>query len=448
MAHNNFDSREASYDPGEPWNNFSPCHTEDGLSAWQAPTPGFLSSAASNISSTDQIQSQVESPPQSFTPPLLQSDNFGIPYAVEWKVMVNKRQALHETEQGSEMRPRKYWESFLKPKIDEALVNKFPDRVLKIEDTNIIVSVDERGYKNKKLIKRFDKLKIEWYVIETQLSKWAESLSGRELLVHITINYNGSNNQVSANHRGRVNKRGASSATRRMLAERDAQICAEEDSLGAPSPWKDVYNLMRCPGPPCRLGPHCWRDPKDKLHHKLTPNRLKDMVQYVEQGGKILSHEDVPDFIRKDILEAEEQRQNHPKPSHHRAASHPPINITNILPTHSSSVTHQMASDSASNSAPPTRSSSTDRLNVHGFLDQAVTDYTEYKISQAVSDTWKDGFHRCGVIALQKGLDLDLLYREGHKVFDGHDIIEGLAKQYARDIKFWIEEFHQGGEEI
>ncbi|QKX62536.1 uncharacterized protein TRUGW13939_09697 [Talaromyces rugulosus] len=183
----------------------------------------------------------------------------------------------------------------------------------------------------------------------------------------------------------------------------------------------------------------CWRDPKDKMHHKLGPHPLESMVRYVEQGGKISTHEDVPDFIRQEILGAEEQRQNQPKNSHHRAASSPSINITNVLPSPSSSAAHQMAAGEASTSAPPTRSNSTDCLNVQGCRDDAVIDYTDWQISQARSDTWRDGFQRCGAIALEKGLDLDLLYKKGPTVYDGQNIIEGLIEQYVRDIKFWAE---------
>jgi hypothetical protein len=162
------------------------------------------------------------------------------------------------------------------------------------------------------------------------------------------------------------------------------------------------------------------------------------MVQYVEQRGKISSHENVPDFIHQEILAAAEQQQNQSKNSHHQAASYPPISITNVLPTPSSSAAHQMAVGEASTSA-TLRSNSTDCLNVQGCRDDAVIEYTDWQISQASSDTWRDGFQRCGDIALAKGLDLDLLYRKGHTVYDGHNIIEGLIEQYTRDIKFWVE---------
>lgn len=68
------------------------------------------------------------------------------------------------------MKPRRYWETYLKPKIDDLLENKISDKTLQIEDTNVIVSVNERGYKNKRLIRQFPKVRIDWYVVENQLS--------------------------------------------------------------------------------------------------------------------------------------------------------------------------------------------------------------------------------------------------------------------------------------
>jgi hypothetical protein len=109
---------------------------------------------------------------------------------------------------------------------------------------------------------------------------------------------------------------------------------------------------------------------------------------------------------------AEKRRQKQPKNSHHRASSYPPINITNILPTQSPPATYQMAAGEASTSAPPTRSSSADRLNVRGYLDEAVTEYTEWQQSRVRSNSWKKNFHRAGEIVVEHGLDLDLVYKK------------------------------------
>jgi len=67
--------------------------------------------------------------------------------------------------------------------------------------------------------------------------------------------------------RGR--ERGYLSAIQQMLAEKDSQVDAEEGTSSLPSVWQDVYNLMWCLGPPCSLGPYCWRDPHGKRHYKL-----------------------------------------------------------------------------------------------------------------------------------------------------------------------------------
>ena len=60
-----------------------------------------------------------------------------------------------------------------------------------------------------------------------------------------------------------------------MLAEGTAQLDAEQASTRHPSIWQEVYNLLRCTGPLCKKGPHCWRDPVGKRHRLhfqyLTP---------------------------------------------------------------------------------------------------------------------------------------------------------------------------------
>jgi hypothetical protein len=72
------------------------------------------------------------------------------------------------------------------------------------------------------------------------------------------------------------------SATQEMLEERDIQLDAGEDPRGLS--WRDTYNLMRCPGAPCNLGPYCWID-NGKKHYKLKTHHLKSLVQHVQQGG-------------------------------------------------------------------------------------------------------------------------------------------------------------------
>jgi hypothetical protein len=93
-----------------------------------------------------------------------------------------------------------------------------------------------------------------------------------------------------------------------ILAEQSEQLDAEQEVSGQPSIWRKVYNLIHCPGPPCYLGPHCWRDPVGKTHYKLKTHHLKSLMRYMEQGGKLHIHDDVPENIRRQSYAEEQQR--------------------------------------------------------------------------------------------------------------------------------------------
>ena len=145
-------------------------------------------------------------------------------------------------------------------------------------------------------------------MVENQLTTWAELFrAGKKLRVTISFSYKEIRSHVSTNHQGRTNKRGTNSATQQMLAKRDALLDAEQDSMGHPSVWRYIYDLIRCTGPPCHLGPHYWRDPDGKKYYRLKTHHLKGLVQYVEQGGELCGHGDVPNTFR-DQLYAEEQQ--------------------------------------------------------------------------------------------------------------------------------------------
>jgi hypothetical protein len=79
---------------------------------------------------------------------------------------------------------------------------------------------------------------------------------------------------------------------------------------GHPSVWRDVYALFRCPGPPCDLGPYCWRDPISRKRYKLRTSHVKTCIDFLEQGKTLQSHGDVPEYIRKQLVAEEQQRLN------------------------------------------------------------------------------------------------------------------------------------------
>lgn len=151
-----------------------------------------------------------------------------------------------------------------------------------------------------------------------------------------------------------------------MLAERAIQLDAEEDAAGQPSIWRDVYNLMRCPGPPCNLGPYCWRDNAGKRHYKLMTHNLKSLIRHVEHGGTLETHDDLPDDIREQLYAEEQQDiERQRKRTASAVTGLPPIDITNVLPSQTSTSSTEIG---------PSKPSSP--LEIPGQLDGAVTSPT------------------------------------------------------------------------
>jgi hypothetical protein len=220
-------------------------------------------------------------------------------YSIEWKVAVNNRVVAKDTEQDLVLVPAAHWHMYLKPKVEKLSSRKVGhNRHVEYDDTSVVVSVNDRSERD--LTKRFDNMNIDWPVVERQLIRYGELFrASKRLRVDLSFNYIDASAQL-ASTANRGNKRG-SSTTQRMLADRTTYIDDEQETSGSPSVWQEVYALMRCPGPPCNLGPHCWRDPFGKRHYKLRTHHHKALVDLVQQGHALKSHNDVPEDIREQL---------------------------------------------------------------------------------------------------------------------------------------------------
>ncbi|KAM0157264.1 hypothetical protein ACHAPG_004758 [Botrytis cinerea] len=224
-----------------------------------------------------------------------------------------------------------------------------------------------------------------------------------------------------------------------MLDERAEQLDGERESSGQSSIWRDVYSLMRCPGPPCHLGPHCWRDPVGKKHYNFKTHHLENLIRYVEQGHELQKHEDVPEGIREQLY-AEEQQwlKRRQRTSNMSTASFPPINITNVLPQNA----YQMPLETSPartlpSNLPPTLVPVT-RLDIPGPRDVAVKNYSHWQQSKVNDDILKAEFRKACDITLADGLDLEQVYEDRDPTFFiDKGVKGGIARRFVDDIDQW-----------
>jgi hypothetical protein len=293
--------------------------------------------------------------------------------------------------------------------------------------------VKNTGRSERPLVRRFDKIVIDWSIIERQLVEWGELFrAGKKLIVEMTFNYRGEDQAASTAKK--ASKQGSGSATRRMLAERASEIDAEEDATGQPPAWVGVYETMRCPGPPCPHGPYCWQDPNGEKHYPLKTRQLQALVVHVQEGNVIETHDDVPEDIRQQLYAAERQRfERHHKVGDRSDAKLPSIVIKNVLPgSHS---------DTLPQSALP---SSTCDLVIPGYCDTAVEKYSEWQMSRVKRDDLRKGVERIRDFALKDGLDLVQIHQDQDPdYFIRENIQSGVAKRFIREIPQWVEQ-HKG----
>jgi hypothetical protein len=227
-----------------------------------------------------------------------------------------------------------------------------------------------------------------------------------------------------------------------MLSDRAAQLDAEEDSDGHPSIWREVYALMKCPGPPCDLGPHCWISPIGKRHYKLRTHHLRALINFVEQGNLLQSHDDVPDNIQEQLIAEEQQRlARQPNAPANAPTPLPPINITNVLPS-----THQpsIAGSVDSTDPPAPCFSNITPLDIPGSRDAAVKRYSLWQQSNVDDEDWKKDIQTACNVALTDRLDLEMVYAAQElNFFIRQGVKRGVAWRFIHDIPMWAKRLKQ-----
>jgi hypothetical protein len=360
-------------------------------------------------------------------------------YSIEWTVIVNKTDKWKDTEPDIVLEPAAYWQDFLKFRVERLLEQKLGwSHTARIEDINVVVSVTARLERD--FTKRFE-TEIDWPMIEKRLVQWGTFQDGKTLRIVITFNYVENARHSTAGPSKGGGKRGPSSATKRMLTNLATESNAERESTGQAPVWTEVYRVMRCPGPPCQLGLHYWRDPDGKKHYKLYPHHLRALVKHVEGGGKLECQADVPEGIQRQLKEEERQRIDRKQ---NKAVATPlgvtPITINNNFPEHSRPKSVPMSRDESNDSTNTSLTSlARTPLDIPGCLDTAVVEYSEWLKSLVHQPAYKAQVDKACEVVLANGFDLNQVHGDqDYQFLVDEKVNKGTARRFVDGIPEWV----------
>ena len=351
-------------------------------------------------------------------------------YTMEWKLTLNRRAAAKQTEDDLVLAPSSFWRERLLSKISD--IAKSTGKPYEAEATTIIMSVNERSERD--ITKRFEKLQIDWPVVERQLQAWSHLLRiGKKLRISVVLNY-------MESRPARTAGRGA---TATQLAELNDQLDAEEAVLDRPAAWVRVSRIFRCEGPPrCDLGQHCWIDEADgKKHYPILTHQLRALVKRAQQGYRLEDHDDVPQEIRAELYaEAQQRLDRKRKRQDSGSPTSGPIIVNNYIPPYPSPAVNASSPTmpyTVSASDPPAFS-----LTIPGLRDDAVEAYYEWHCSKVRSRDQKRQYELARNLTLERCFDLELLHEDNDpQYFIERGVTEGIARRWVRDVKLFLDQY-------
>jgi len=201
-----------------------------------------------------------------------------------------------------------YWRSVLEDRLKQAVRREYPEnRSVYLSYIKVVVSVTQ--YSIRPITMEIDASEMNWVRADNQLIEWSPYFrNGKRFHVEITFKYVEDNPQSTNRAVRRAEKRGRTSASSRMRADRVRQIEAECEATGLHPRWPEVYAFMRCRKQSCESAPHCWID-SDGKHYKMIPVHLNRLVEHVKQTKMLESHRDVPLDLQHQLIAEDRERR-------------------------------------------------------------------------------------------------------------------------------------------
>lgn len=104
----------------------------------------------------------------------------------------------------------------------------------------------------------------------------------------------------------RTDKRGRFLTTQQQFYQQKTQFNTEEEATRQPSITSKVYKIIRCPRPPCNLGPYYQVNPITKKYYKLKQYYFKDILKLVEEEHRLETQDDILEKVRLNLFTEEQ----------------------------------------------------------------------------------------------------------------------------------------------
>ncbi|RSL41598.1 hypothetical protein CEP54_015771 [Fusarium duplospermum] len=343
-----------------------------------------------------------------------------IRYNMEWRLFAKNRSQAGETELNIVISPRKFWKYVLRSKLSDACA----DNPWKEDKTKLVLSVTDR--KTSKIIKEFPRLDVKWSFVANQLREWSSFLTdGKKITIMVTFYYRAVS--PSKPERG--------SAT----ANQQADLEARTTGAGRGVLIRKAYTLMRCPGPPCTKGDHCWQN--EGKHHRLQPHHIRMLADYMQAGNILNGHDDVPAEFRRLVKEDERQWEERERDQHDKLQGRKRRRYDSDGSTVriAQAYCHQCASGAPA--SPKTNFPTTPLMNFGLPREEALVAYSTWQRSQVSSEEQKEHYRSIQELTLAYCFDLDMLASNQEKMFrfyKEHGIPEGVAWRYVCDVPSYM----------
>lgn len=130
------------------------------------------------------------------------------------------------------------------------------------------------------------------------------------------------------------------------------------------------------------------------------------LTRYVQQGGVIETHDDVPDSLREQLY-AEKRLERRKKSSDSSTCGSTCHPVHFHLPSQAPTPTPTAAAECTS--LAPTQ---TDPIGISGLLDIAVEEYATWHQSPVSSETFRENIQKARDVALENCLDLKQIHQD------------------------------------